>query len=120
MGYKLTVHKNNIPELGSKVHTELGRLVDLTATNIVVGTQIRIVEHDLIDTGAGLNSVQSIVWKERLAALILVGQWYMAIHEFGAPSVNIPARPHLGPSVDSEERDFRRGIAEAIRNGAGP
>lgn len=118
MGFQFQIKHNHMEGLPRETHKELGKVISKVATDIVVGAQLRIIEHDLIDTGAGLNSVQAIIDTENLRAVVIVGQWYMIFHEFGAPGANIPPRPFLGPAIDAEERDFRRAIAQALNRAA--
>jgi hypothetical protein len=87
-------------------------VVAKTATNIEADAKALVRQHNLIDKGFLINSIQArkitaFTWE------VIVGMFYGIYHEFG--TVRLAARPYLGPAADRSAPEFSDAISVLVR-----
>jgi HK97 gp10 family phage protein len=94
---------NRLPKIAASLHNEAAQEVAKAAHAIEAQTKANIVQHDLIDTGNMLNSVQAQP-DGTFAWIVGVGAEYAIYHEYG--TVRLPPKPFFLPAVRQIEPQF--------------
>lgn len=110
--YRVRRTVDNYPRVRGAVKRNAQAAVAKAAHDIEGLAKVNIQQHDLIDTGALLNSVQA-VQKSELLWWVVVGQHYGLYHELGTRFM--PARSFLLPAADQVHPRFRSTMANILR-----
>lgn len=117
--FEMKVVANRTMEISERAHERLGMVVTKTTMDIEADAKMGVTEHDLIDTGFLLGSVQGIPHPADLWGEIIVGAAYGIHHELGAPAINLPARPFMGPAAENNFPDFEAAVAYVLKQEEG-
>lgn len=101
--------KNDIGKLARTGRNVQDVLME-AAFDVEARAKRNIVQHDLVDTGALLNSVQAS--ETSTGARVTVGQHYGVYHELGTR--HHPARPFLVPAFEEVKGDLQRRLRGAV------
>lgn len=114
MGWKITVKRNDIPRLIDQWQDEARRTVSEFSYILEAEIKQNVVEKDIIDTGALLNSVQVQRFEDDgLTSYTGPGVEYAIHHEYGTS--RMAARPFVGPAVEAIRDDFIRTLKERLQ-----
>jgi HK97 gp10 family phage protein len=94
---------NDLPKIAMNYRSSAGREVSKAAHAIEAQTKVNITQHDLIDTGNMLNSVQAVP-ESAFNWVVSVGAEYAIYHEFG--TTKLPPRPFFTPAVEAIRPQF--------------
>jgi hypothetical protein len=110
--FSIQVEKNYCRAAGTRTHALLELVVRKAAAD--VEAQAKVLAP--VDTGALRNSIQAENTGP-LAAEVTVGVAYGLEREIG--SLNRPAKPYLGPALESVRPAFAAAVRAAVRQGTG-
>jgi HK97 gp10 family phage protein len=102
---------NRLLEIAANYRSQAGREVSKAAHAIEAQTKANITQHDLIDTGNMLGSVQAQP-DGTFAWLVGVGAEYAIYHEYG--TVKLPPKPFFLPAVRAIEPQFYANMERLI------
>jgi hypothetical protein len=99
------------PRLGERFADEISLVEDITGEELAGAIKETIVEKNLIQTGAMLNSVFYYPYFKR----VMVGQFYAVFIEFG--TTHKAPRPFVGPNVDEFQTLFVQRLTAVFQQG---
>lgn len=99
----VTVRSNRFPSIAGEVSRRASQVVRKTTYDAQANAQAGIVGHDLVDTGALLNSMAA-QFLTPLHGRVGPAVHYGIYHEYG--TVHLPARPFVGPAAEAVRGPF--------------
>lgn len=108
---KVRVVSNDLPRIAKTMRHRADQATAKAALDIEAGIKQGIQAFGLIDTGAGLNSVQA-TRKSASRWLVEVGQGYMIYHVFGTR--HLPARDFWHPPIQRVSRSYFEAMGRLV------
>jgi HK97 gp10 family phage protein len=112
----IEVKFNRLPQIAPQLRSQAGKEVSKAAHAIEAQVKANIVQHDLIDTGNMLNSVQAQP-EEAFSWIVGVAAEYARYHEYG--TVKLPPRPFFTPAVEAIAPQFIAAMELLVRRSGG-
>lgn len=102
---------NQLPAIRAELQPKASAIIRETTHSIASAVKEKIVEHDLIDTGAMLGEVATS-FPSAMEGIVYDPAEYWVHHEYG--TVHLPARPMVQPAVSAAEGPFLKRMEKLV------